>query len=157
MKKSLFLAVFTILLSACSTTSSFIKNDQVSGVQQRSYMIASDHQQQIFEQYFAQALDQQLAAHDLKKDLVNSDTIIRYELSFDAGNRALRYWVGFGAGKATAKVKVYLINKQNNQQIAMINTDASLSMGAFGGDANSVLRNAAKDISKKIAEAQIFQ
>lgn len=158
MKKVLSLVILTTVLSACSTTSSLMQNNQVTNnTKQHSYMISVDADQPVFEQYFAKALDQQLINNNIKKDLENSDTMIKYELDFDKGNRALRYWVGFGAGKAKAHVKVYLINKQNHQQIAVITTDATMSMGAFGGDANSVLENAAKDISKKIVAAQIFE
>ncbi|WP_155721339.1 DUF4410 domain-containing protein, partial [Acinetobacter venetianus] len=71
--------------------------------------------QQEFEQYFTQQLNKQLAKNKIKNDLTSNDTIITYELDFDQGNRALRYFVGFGAGKAQAIVKAHLINKADGK------------------------------------------
>lgn len=35
--------------------------------------------------------------------------------NFNEGNRALRYWVGFGAGKATSKIVTTLVDKESGK------------------------------------------
>ncbi|WP_277561129.1 DUF4410 domain-containing protein [Acinetobacter beijerinckii] len=157
--KKIPVLLIALALSACSTTNSLVKkNDNFAKeTKQQSYRIETPNNQQEFEQYFTQQLNKQLAKNKIKNDLTSNDTVITYELDFDQGNRALRYFVGFGAGKAQAIVKAHLINKADGKEIASLTTDARLSMGVFGGDAKATLDNAAVDITKKIVESNIFE
>lgn len=157
--KKISVLVIALALSACSSTNSLIKkNDNFAkNTKQQSYRIEAENAQQEFEQYFAQQLDKQLVQNKIKNDLTSNDTVIKYELNYDQGSRALRYFVGFGAGKAQAVVKAHLINKSDGKEIASLTTDSTLSMGVFGGDAKATLDNSAKDITKKIIESNIFE
>ena len=56
------------------------------------------------------------------------------------GNRALRYIVGFGAGKGHMSVIVELKDKHGSVLYAT-NSEADLAMGAFGGDMSQVAKN----------------
>lgn len=145
-------------ISACSTTTHLSKSDPQATQTQASFTLvnAKDSTTES-DKYFQDALITQLQKNNIVLDEKNADTEIKYDLTFDEGNRALRYFVGFGAGKATGNVKMSLLGKPTTTSIASVNTDASLSMGAFGGDAKIVLNNAAKDIAKKINEAEIFK
>ncbi len=77
--------------------------------------------------------------------------------NFNEGNRALRYLVGFGAGKATSKIVTTLVDKESGKIVGHIQTDGMLAMGAFGGNSGDILKRSAKDIAKKIAESGILK
>jgi len=145
-------------ISACSTTSHLSKtNSQATQTQTSFILVNAKKNSTESDKYFQNALITQLQKNNIVLDEKNADTEIKYDLTFNEGNRALRYFVGFGAGKATGNVKVSLLEIPTTTPLASVNTDASLSMGALGGDANTVLNNAAKDIAKKINEAEIFK
>ncbi|MDO4997629.1 MAG: DUF4410 domain-containing protein [Neisseria sp.] len=78
-------------------------------------------------------------------------------LNYDKGNRALRYLVGFGAGKATAQLSTSLIDTKTGKVVGKLDTKAKLSMGLFGGDAGGVLFAAADDIIIRIQRAGILE
>jgi hypothetical protein len=63
-------------------------------------------------------------------------TIIEYE----PGSRALRYLVGFGAGKAFATVQLRAIDKATKEEIFRGNIAAEQSMGVFGGSFDEVIQ-----------------
>lgn len=150
-------SVLSTLIAACSTTSQLTKSHTQPPKSQTSYTISnSKSNSSESDLYFQNILISQLKNKNIILNEKEADTEIKYDLVFNEGNRALRYLVGFGAGKATGNVKVSLLNKADHTPIASINTNASLSMGVFGGDAKTVLNNAAKDITTKIVEAEIF-
>lgn len=66
-------------------------------------------------------------------------------MSFDEGNMALRYFIGFGAGKTKSVIKTEFYNK-NNKYLGEVVTEASLSMGVFGGTNEQMLDLAAGKI-----------
>jgi hypothetical protein len=71
-----------------------------------------------------------------KNALILEGTIIEYE----PGSRALRYFVGFGAGKAFATVQLRAIDKSTNEEIFRGNIGAEQSMGVFGGSFDEVIQ-----------------
>lgn len=76
---------------------------------------------------------------DLKKITVtsNSDTTIDCRIDVVYGSRALRYWIGFGAGAGHLYVTIELKDKQGNV-LYSTNTEADLAMGVFGGSMSKV-------------------
>lgn len=73
------------------------------------------------------------------------DLTIRYRfIQFDEGSRALRYIVGFGAGKGTMTVEVTFLDKQQ-KELAKINVGGELNMGFFGGDFDEAISRAARE------------
>lgn len=74
--------------------------------------------------------------------------------SYDEGNRALRYFVGFGAGAANSLIKVDLFN-HNKENVGSFEIKASLRMGGFGGNAKDILNKSAKVIVKYIKKHYI--
>lgn len=73
------------------------------------------------------------------------DLTVRYRfIQFDEGSRALRYIVGFGAGKGTMTVEVVFLDKQQ-KELAKINVGGELNMGFFGGDFDEAISRAARE------------
>ena len=54
-------------------------------------------------------------------------------ISFEKGNRALRYFVGFGAGKAYCTIQAVFTDKATGEEVLRANFDGELSMSVFGG------------------------
>lgn len=156
MKKLLTLTALAFALSACSTTSTVD-----FGQKEKSYHsytirdLSQDHIPSDTRTLFTQYLNNELTAlgYTVGDDL---DININIE-NFNEGNRALRYWVGFGAGKATSKIVTTLVDKESGKIVGNIQTDGMLAMGVFGGNSKDVLKRSAKDIAKKIAESGILK
>jgi hypothetical protein len=66
---------------------------------------------------------------------------------FDAGSRALRYFVGFGAGKGKITVHAMFLDERGHE-IAAVDGFGTVVMGAFGGSYDSALRECAYEITK---------
>ena len=54
-------------------------------------------------------------------------------ISFEKGSRALRYFVGFGAGKAYCTIQAVFSDKMTGEEVLRANFDGELSMSLFGG------------------------
>jgi hypothetical protein len=74
---------------------------------------------------FSESLEMELKARKLFKNILKNDkpigraVIIEGEIvEFNAGNRALRFWVGFGAGKTYLKMKGRLVDAQTGVVLA---------------------------------------
>lgn len=154
--KILFVSFFAAVLSACSTTSQvdFKKTEKTYA----SYVVRDASEENIPEdkrKLLLDYLNQELSQMGYKtgEDL----EIVISVKKFNEGNRALRYWVGFGAGKASSEIATTLVDKESGNVVANIKTDGSLSMGFFGGNADSILKRAAKDIASKIAATGVLE
>jgi hypothetical protein len=64
------------------------------------------------------------------------------------GNRALRYWVGFGAGAGSIRIVIELKDAAGSV-VYSTRTEADLGMGMFGGDMSKV---ASKAIDAAVAD-----
>lgn len=73
---------------------------------------------------------------------------IKWEFTeFDQGNRALRYFVGCGAGKG--KIVVHAtFHDDHGHVLAEVDGYGNVIMGAFGGSYNSALRECAYEINR---------
>lgn len=151
----LFIAILSLFLSACSSQNSQV-NLKPFDKRYKNYYLENISIQKFDDKViktFSTELDTALKGYGYE---TGDQLGIKYEiLTFDKGNRALRYFVGFSAGKATATIKTILENKQK-KALGSIITDASLSIGVFGGDDLIPIINAAKDIAKKIHESGIL-
>ena len=70
-----------------------------------------------------------------------SQATVVCRISVVYGNRALRYWVGFGAGSGSITVALELKDKNGDVQYAT-ESKAHLAVGSFGGDMSDVARKA---------------
>jgi Domain of unknown function (DUF4410) len=73
---------------------------------------------------------------------------LRYRFTqFDEGSRALRYIIGFGAGKGKMTAEVTYLDKDENE-IAKILVEGEISMGVLGGDFDQAISLAAKKVAE---------
>ena len=61
-------------------------------------------------------------------------------ISFEKGNRAKRYFIGFGSGKAYCTIQSVFTDKTTNENILKLNFDGELSMGLFGGSVDEAVQ-----------------
>lgn len=75
------------------------------------------------------------------------DLTLRYRFThFDEGDRALRYVVGFGAGKGVMTAEVTFFDV-GGSKVAQINVDGEITMGFFGGDFDIAVTQAAREVA----------
>lgn len=100
----------------------------------------------------------QIATDELRsslesKSIVLSDNgkaTVGCHIEVNYGNRALRYFVGFGAGAGHIRVKIELKDENGVTRYAT-SSEADLAMGGFGGSMSEVARNAIKKGVKDFA------
>lgn len=155
MKKILIATLLTFALVACSSTNTKVVHSVVADEQKESYVVEPNVYNE-YDEYFDKALNKALQQASFKDKGELSDTIIQYTIDVDEGNRALRYFVGFGAGQARAIIAVNIIDRKTKELLANLNSEATLSMGIFGGEAKGILDNAAKDIVRKIEHLNLY-
>lgn len=63
------------------------------------------------------------------------DVEVRY------GNRALRYWVGFGAGKGRVESVLTVRDAYTDEEKFRAVAESDLAVGGFGGDIEKVLKS----------------
>jgi Domain of unknown function (DUF4410) len=81
------------------------------------------------------------------KFAAGSDLTLRYRfIQFDEGSRALRYIVGFGAGKGKMTAEIVYLDAQG-KEVAKINVEGEISMGFFGGDFDMAISQAARQVA----------
>jgi len=64
------------------------------------------------------------------------------------GSKALRYWIGFGAGTGSLAAKAGLLGHGELEIVG------SVSFGLFGGDFDTVCEKAGRAVAQAIAEAR---
>jgi hypothetical protein len=67
--------------------------------------------------------------------------------TYDPGNRALRYFIWFGAGTGTLKSS-WSLKDENGAILGSCEIDGSISMGGFGGDFGEVIEKAGRQLVK---------
>lgn len=163
-KKFLLLGVVAFVIAACSSTNTSVIKKSEKYNSQESYILShtplegdKTEEELKIAQYFEKSFDAALQKAHIKTDALNYDTIIQYDTFFDEGNRALRYFVGFGAGAAVTQIKIMVVTRIDKESIIELTTEATMSIGVFGGDAKSILDNAANDIVKTLLQANVFK
>lgn len=68
-----------------------------------------------------------------------------------AGNRALRYMVGFGAGASKAQLETRLVDSETGRVLIATADRREASFGLFGGDSEDHLREAFSDMARDYA------
>jgi hypothetical protein len=74
---------------------------------------------------------------------------------FKAGSRAVRYLVGFGAGRTKVKARVKFTDRATGAVLYEGDVDGKVIMGVFGGDSRGATRGLAKEVAK-VARQQFF-
>jgi len=81
----------------------------------------------------------------LSKDYFTLETSI----SIKYGSRALRYWIGFGAGSGNCTTTIKLKNSSGDIKV-IAEANSRLSMGKFGGSLDKVIRKNIQAAIKKL-------
>ncbi|MBN1866397.1 DUF4410 domain-containing protein [Candidatus Sumerlaeota bacterium] len=70
------------------------------------------------------------------------------------GSRALRYWIGFGAGRSLVEVEGRAIAEENDEatKCAEFAIGKSKWIGVWGGDSNKFIDDGMRDISRRVAD-----
>ena len=71
------------------------------------------------------------------------------------GSRALRYFVGFGAGKTRVEFEGELLEFPGNKPLLKFKHARVSAMGAFGGDYDKFLDDDSRDVSKDLGQMLI--
>ena len=83
----------------------------------------------------------------------NGEGSIECKIKIVYGNKALRYFVGYGAGSGSVEVTLALRDNAGNVQYATT-TNSKLAMGAWGGDmkatAQKTIQAAIDDFSQRL-------
>lgn len=67
------------------------------------------------------------------------------------GSRALRYWVGFGAGRSKAQAEMRFVDAQSGR-VVMVTADRRVAAyGVFGGDSEDHLKESFGDMARDLA------
>lgn len=83
----------------------------------------------------------------------DANRTVQAVLKVTYGNRALRYWVGFGAGSGHISVTISMRDAAGNT-LYSVESAGKLSVGAFGGSMESVIESAI-DAAIKEFEAEL--
>lgn len=78
-------------------------------------------------------------------------TVTKYQ----AGSRAKRYLIGFGAGKTKIVAHVKFIDKGTGNVLFEKDVDGKVVIGIFGGDSKTSFRDVGKEVAE-VAKKQFF-
>ncbi|HRH44897.1 MAG TPA: DUF4410 domain-containing protein [Pyrinomonadaceae bacterium] len=88
-------------------------------------------------------------AQTIEPNLILSGTITKYE----AGNRAARYLIGFGAGKTKIVALIKVVDKATGKIVFEKSVDGKVIIGLFGGDSNGATRGLAKEVASVVKKS----
>lgn len=72
--------------------------------------------------------------------------IINLDIDLTYGNQALRYWVGFGAGKGGVHSVLTATDSETGDEKFRALAESDLVMGGFGGDMEAVLKQNIREL-----------
>lgn len=152
MKKYLVVSVIALALSACANSSLLVEKPNVSKYRTDSATLVAgqstieidpkdmEYTQKKLEEEFFGGKDPVFAKGD--------GVTIKYRyLSFDEGDRALRYLLGGLAGGAKLVLEVEFIDKSGNS-LAIVRSEASVAGGFAGGSHRSGVDKAAQKLAE---------
>lgn len=73
-------------------------------------------------------------------------------IEYKAGNQAVRYMVGFGAGKTKVVAHVKFVDPKTKDVIFEDNVDGKVIMGLLGGNSPGATRGLAKEVASKASD-----
>lgn len=159
MKKffSLFILGLSVILTGCSSLKTDNNLERNPETEYYSFKVVNNTSNSIDPKVgdiFGEALKAQLVKFGYQE---GDDVIINYSVdAFDEGNRALRIFVGFGAGKGVMEFSAVLKDKKG-KSLGSISTESALKMGFFGGSLDSLVRKNAISIATRIHKAKIIK
>jgi hypothetical protein len=101
-----------------------------------------------YRQVFREKLDELLFGKEGSYTKAENGATLRWEATrIDPGSRALRYFVGFGAGKGTFNARAVLVDTKG-RTITSTSTEGDQVMGVAGGSFDSAIEEAAENIAE---------
>ncbi|MBL0059033.1 MAG: DUF4410 domain-containing protein [Elusimicrobia bacterium] len=95
------------------------------------------------ESYVKNSRYQLLLTPPTEKDRV---LLVKLDIKVTYGNKALRYWVGFGAGSGGVDSRLTVTDSRTGEKKFEVTGDSDLSVGAFGGNMEAVLKSNIKSL-----------
>lgn len=74
-------------------------------------------------------------------------------VKLNAGSKAARYFVGFGAGAAGAKYELELVDASTNEVLVRLTHEKRAGTGMFGGNYTDVMARSVKEVASDVAKA----
>ena len=72
--------------------------------------------------------------------------LVDLDIKVTYGNKALRYWVGFGAGAGGVDSRLTVTDSRTGEKKFEVTGDSDLSVGSFGGNMEAVLKSNIKSL-----------
>jgi hypothetical protein len=72
-------------------------------------------------------------------------------LAMDPGSKAARYWAGFGAGAAKAKIEGEIVDAKSRQVLARFTQERRSGVGMMGGDYQELMQRNLNAIGEDVA------
>lgn len=146
------LVLAAALLAACASGTTTVLEPAARGAQAPAETLrlvsvedsVPGHQE--FKQAFAAELRERLI--DDGRFSEGGDLIVEYRVvQLDEGSRALRYVVGFGAGKGALIIEVRYLNAEG-EELGRIHVGGEISGGLFGGGFSAAVDEAAREAAE---------
>ncbi len=145
--KGLGLVLSDMLIAGCANTDLHVKKAVSAPPQTVSLALVDSSSEHMLQEEILglkEILDSKLADEGIKvaADPKGVVTLTGQFNSYDSGNRALRYFIGFGAGKAKYDSNWKLVSA-TGEEIGNCNVDGWLAMGWFGGSLSKMHKDLA--------------
>jgi hypothetical protein len=73
-------------------------------------------------------------------------------IEMDPGSKAARYWAGFGAGAARAKLELEIVDAKTNDVLVRFTQERRSGVGMFGGDYQELMQRNLNQIGEDTAK-----
>ncbi len=110
---------------------------------------------QVFQEGFRKGLKDTNLPLESSKSLTSEPGVLIIQakaFEMNPGSRALRYFVGFGAGKTVAGFQGNVIDARSGQVLLKFKHARASSMGVFGGDYEKFLSDDTRDVGEDIGK-----
>lgn len=83
----------------------------------------------------------------------SADTLVIHGkvLTMDPGSKAARYWAGFGAGAAKAKIQGEIVDAKSGEVLAKFTQERRSGVGMMGGDYQELMQRNLNAIGEDVA------
>lgn len=141
--------------SGASTTKAQFQNVQVMRFEVRSGLdFPADYLVTMMEDIVGQLSNSKKFAQVLRQGETPAEAnapilqLVGTVTQFNKGSRAMRYMVGFGAGKTKVKAHVKFLNPATNETVLEKDVDGLVWIGFIGGESLGATRGLAKEVAK---------
>ncbi|HEX8155337.1 MAG TPA: DUF4410 domain-containing protein, partial [Thermoanaerobaculia bacterium] len=98
------------------------------------------------------SVDQKVSIAETAKGGAGTLLIRGKVVELDPGSKAARYWAGFGAGAARAKVELEVVDAKTKEVLARVTQERRSGVGMMGGDYQELMQRNLNTIGEDIAK-----